>query len=69
MVADLLYLIMKLFFLIQSLQLLIFCIGDQEFVANLDYVFNVFFYKIIKENHFLFSFIILLNLNPSFLHT
>ena len=58
---------MNLFFLIQSLRLLMFCIDDQEFVGNL--FFYVFFYKIIKVNHFLYCFIILLHLISSFLLT
>ena len=48
-------------FQIQSLQLLIFCMDDWEFKANLDYVFCFFFYNIIKFNHF----IILLHLISS----
>ena len=52
---------MNWFFQIQSLQLLIFCMDDQEFVANFDYVF-FFFCNIIKVNHFFYRFIILLYL-------
>ena len=57
---------MNFFFQIQSLQLLIFCMDDQEFVANLDYALLCFFYNIIKVNHFLYKFIILLHLISSF---
>ena len=53
---------MCLFFHTQSLQSLIFCIEDQEFVANLDYFFYVFFCNIVIVNHFLYCFIILLHL-------
>ena len=60
---------MSLFFLIQSLQLLIFCMDDMEFVANLDYFFYVLFCNIIKINPFLYYFIILLHLISSFLLT
>ena len=43
---------------------------DYEFVANLDYVpLCVFFCNIIKVNHFLYYFIILLHLISSFLLT
>ena len=57
---------MNLFFQIQSLKLLIFCMDDQEFVANLGYLLLCFFfYKIIKVNHFLYHFIILLHLISS----
>ena len=55
---------MRLFFQIQSLQLIIFCMDDQEFVANL--VFYVFFCSIIIVNHFLYCFIILMHLISSF---
>ena len=61
---------MELFFHTQRLQLLIFCIDNQEFVANLDYVCFVFFCNIIIiVNHFLYCFIILLHLVSSFLQT
>ena len=61
---------MNLFFQIQILHLLIFCIDDLQFVANLDYVlFYILFYNIIKVNHFLYSFIILLRLISPFLLT
>ena len=50
---------MNLFFQIQSLPLLIFCMNNQEFLANLEYVFCVY---IIKINHLLYSVIILLHL-------
>ena len=43
---------MNLFFKIQTLQLLIFCKDDREFVANLDYVLLIFLCNIIKFNHF-----------------
>ena len=57
---------MNLFFLIQSLQLLIFYMDDQEFVANLDCVLLCFlFYSIIKVSHFLYHFIVLLHLTSS----
>ena len=56
---------MNLFFQIQSLQRLIFCI-DQEFVANWDYVLLFFFCNIIKVNHSSYRFIILLHLISSF---
>ena len=46
---------MHLLLQILSLQLLIFCMNDQEFVAILDYVFfYVFFCNIIKVKHFLY---------------
>ena len=48
--TELLNWLMNLFFQIQSLQLLISYMDDQEFVANLDYVFHVFFCNIIKVN-------------------
>ena len=57
---------MNLFFLTQTLQLLIFCMDDQEFVANSDYVLLCFFCNIIKVNQFLYHFIILLHLISSF---
>ena len=53
---------MNLFFLIQSLQLLIFCTDNHECLTNFDHVFFLFFYNIIKVNHFLYRFIILLHL-------
>ena len=52
LVADLLDSIMNLFCQMQSLELLIFCIDDQEFVANLDYVLLCFFCNAKKVNHF-----------------
>ena len=57
---------MNSFFQILSLQLLIFCNDDLESVANLDYLFYVFFLNIIKVNHFLQRFFILLGLISSF---
>ena len=58
---------MNLFFQIQSLQFLIFFMDDQEFVANLLYVFfYALFCNIINVNHFLYRFIILLHLISSF---
>ena len=60
---------MNLFFQIKSLQLLIFCTHDQEFVANYNMLFYVFFCNIIKFNHFLYCFIILLDLISSFSFT
>ena len=60
---------MNLFFQIQNLQLLIFCLDDQEFMVNLDYVLFMFFCNITKVNHFLHCFIILLHLISSFSHT
>ena len=56
---------MNLFFQIQDLWLLIFCMDDQEFVVNLNYVFLCF---IIKVNQFLDRFVILLHLFFSFSH-
>ena len=43
LVADLLNWIMNLFFQIQSFQLVIFCMDNQECLANLDYVLLCFF--------------------------
>ena len=57
---------MNLVLQIHSLQLLIFCMDDLEFMANLDYVFYVFFCSIITANCFLYRFIILLDLISSF---
>ena len=57
---------MNLFFQIQSLQLLIFCMGHQEFVTNLDYFFYVFFCNIIKVNHFFVLFYYIVTLNHFF---
>ena len=54
---------------IESLQLLIFCMNDQEFVANLNYVLLCVLYSIMKVNHFLYRFIILVRLISSFLLT
>ena len=61
---------MTLLFQIQDLQLLIFCMDDQEFVANLDYIFLCFllqhhqsysffelFYAIVKFSFFSFLYI------------
>ena len=45
--------VMRLFCQISSLQLLIFCTDDQEFVANFIFIY-VFFCIIIIVNHFLF---------------
>ena len=57
---------MNLFFQIQSLQLLIFCIDDQEFVVNLDYVLLGFFCNIVKVNLYWYCFSIMLHLISSF---
>ena len=43
--------------------------NDQEFMANLDCFFHDIFYNIIKVNHFLYCFVILLHLFSSFLLT
>ena len=59
---------MHLFFQIQSIQLLIFCMDGQKFLANLDYVLYVFFCNIIKVKHYCIVFIILLHLVSSFFH-
>ena len=59
---------MNLFFQIMSLQLLIFSMDDQECVINLGMFVYVFFWNIIKVNHFLHCFIILLHLISSPLH-
>ena len=59
---------MHLFFQIQSIQLLIFRMDGQKFLANLDYVLYVFFCNIIKVKHFCIVFIILLHLVSSFFH-
>ena len=52
---------MNLFFQIESLQLSICSMDDEEFVANFYYVFYVFFYNvinnIIKVNHLLYCYI------------
>ena len=64
---------MHLLFPIQNLQLLIFCMDDQEFATNLDLVFLSFFQsKSIKAKHnqselFLCCFVVLLHLISSFL--
>ena len=50
LVADLLNEIMNLFFLIQSPQLVIVSMGDQEIVTDLDYVLSFSFTKVF---HFL----------------
>ena len=55
---------MKLFFQIQRLQLLIFCMDNQEFVTNLAYVFFYVFFT--TFNQFLYYFIILLHIISSF---
>ena len=59
---------MNLFLQILRLQLLIFCMAEQEFVANLDLImlFYVFFCNSIKVNNFFVSFIILLHLTSLF---
>ena len=57
---------MNLFSQIRSFQLLIFCMNDQEFVANLDVFFYYFFCNLIKVNQFLYCFIIFLYLISSF---
>ena len=51
---------MNLFFQIQSLQFLIFCMDDEEFVANLDNVLLCFLLQ--DHQSFLYCFIILLHL-------
>ena len=61
---------MNLFFQIENLQLLIFCMDGQEFLANLDYVLLTLLLQHhqsynIKVNHFLYLFIILLHLISS----
>ena len=53
---------MNLFFQIQSFQLVVFCINDEGFVTNLHYVLLCFLLIIIKVNHFLYCFILLLHL-------
>ena len=58
---------MTTFFQIQILQLLILCMDDQEFVANLGMLFHVLLCKIIKVNHSCILFIILLHLISSVL--
>ena len=58
-----------MFFQIQSLELLIFCMDDQKFVVNLNCGLSCFFCNIIKVNHFLYRFIILLHLISSFSFT
>ena len=58
---------MHLFFQIPSLQLLIFCVEDWQFIDNLDRVILFFFCNIIKNNH-LCIFFILLHLISSSLH-
>ena len=55
---------MNLFFLIQSFQLLIFCMDDQESVTNLDYV--LFCFLLQHHQIFLYCFIILLHSISSF---
>ena len=57
---------MDFFSLILSIQVSIFRMYHQEFVANLDYVMLCFLFYIIKVNHFLYRFIILLHLISSF---
>ena len=49
---------MNLFFQIQNLQLWIFYIDSQEFLDTLDIFFYLFVYHIIKDNHFLYRFVI-----------
>ena len=49
---------MNLFFQIQSLQLLIFCIDDQEFVANLDYIL-LFVFSITSSKLIIFCIVLL----------
>ena len=53
-------------FLFQSLQLLILFMDDQKFLADLGYVLLCFFCNIIKVNHLLDCFIIVLHLISSF---
>ena len=57
---------MHFFILIQTLQLLILYMDIQEILANLGYVLLCFFYSIIKANHFLYHFVILLHLFSSY---
>ena len=59
---------MNFFFQIQSLQLLIFYMDYQELAANLDYILLCFLCSVIKIDHFLHRFIMLLHLVSSFLH-
>ena len=60
---------MNLFFQIQNLQPLIFCMDDQELQPISIMLFYVFFGNIVKVNHLLYYFIILANLISTFLHT
>ena len=57
---------MNLFLQIPSLQLLIFCMDDKELWPIWIMFFHVFFCNIIKVDHFLYRFIILLHLISSF---
>ena len=47
---------MRLFFLIQSLQLLIICMDDLEYMANSDYVLFFFRLEHHQINHIVFTF-------------
>ena len=64
---------MYLLFVIQSLQLLMLCMNDQEFKANMNCVhfyFSIFTCEIIKFNQFfLFSYYIFYIYLPHFVHT
>ena len=57
---------MNLFFHIQSLQLLIFSMDDQEFVANLDFALLYFLVSSSKLIIFFYCFVVLLYLISSF---
>ena len=60
---------MHLFFQIQNLQLLMFCMDDQKFSANLNYFSLRFLLQHHYNNSFLHFIVILLHLISSFLHT
>ena len=60
---------MNLFFQIQNLQPLIFCMDDQELQPISIMLFYDFFGNIVKVNHLLYYFIILANLISTLLHT
>ena len=57
---------MQLFFQIQNFQLLIFCMDDEQFVANFDYVLYFYFCIVIQVNYF---YIVLLYCCFKFLHS
>ena len=57
--STMIIIILSFYFL--SLRLLIFCMNDQDFVANLDYDHLCFFCNIVIVNHFSYCFIILRN--------